>query len=203
MSFVAALYTPGKIVTGSSHGDAYGKLNREEQDSQICSGFLDQETLRFVSDECEFYLKQIILMRHGDSEGKIESGITELGRCQVKMVAAFFAEMNLLGYEGFCSPIKRCIETATLLENYCHIRFSVNKDLSKRVDNEDNETFVRRVANVLDKLPSKSLLISHCDFIKVMAQLVFNNVDLPDAIPNCSTTFIDNQRIIWVARECQ
>jgi broad specificity phosphatase PhoE len=199
---IAALYTSGKLVTGCCHGEAFGKLSQKEQDSHIHSGFLDPQKLKFISDDCEFYLKQIILMRHGDSEGKQESGITERGRSQVKMAAAFFASMDLNGYTGFCSPLRRCVETASLLEDYCHIHFSIDKALIKQDDDEENETFIHRVGHVLDKLPEKSLLISHCDFIKVMAQLAVNDVELPDVIPNCSTTFIDNHRVIWIAREC-
>ena len=203
MSLIAALYTSGKLVTGCCHGEAYGKLSEVEKDQEIHSGFIDQKTLKFISDDCEFYLKKIILMRHGDSEGNVESSITEKGRCQVKEAAAFFASMQLTDYAGFCSPLRRCVDTACLLEDYSHIHFSVNKSLNKQLDNEDFETFVHRVGHVLDNLPEKSLLISHCDFIKVMAQLAVGvDVELPDIVPNCSTTYIDNHKIVWIARKC-
>ena len=202
MSLIPALYASGKLVTGCCHGEAYGKLSESEKDQNIQSGFIDEHKLKFIADDGEFYLKKIILMRHGDSEGKSESSITEKGRSQVKMAAAFFATINLKGYKGFCSPLIRCVDTAKLLSDYCRIQFNVNDDLIKQFDDEDCECFVNRVGKVLDALPEKSLLISHCDFIKVMTQLAGGvDVNLPDIIPNCSTTFIENHKVLWIARQ--
>lgn len=204
MSLIAALYTSGKLVTGCCHGEAYGKLSESEKDQKIHSGFIDQKKLKFIADDCEFYLKKIILMRHADSEGKVNSGITEKGRNQVKQVATFFVNMKLTGYTGFCSPLPRCVDTASLLEEHCHIHFSIYDNLNKQDNDEPVESFISRVSHVLDILPEKSFLISHCDFIKVMAQLAVGvDVELPDVIPNCSTTFIDNHKIVWIARECK
>lgn len=200
---LAALYTSGRLVTGCCHGEAFGKLSEAEKDQEIHSGFIDQQSLKFIADDCEFYLKKIILMRHADSEGKQDSGITEKGRCQVKQAAAFFASMKLSGYVGYCSPVTRSVATARLLERHYPLRFDIDNELNKQDDNEEIEAFVRRVNHVLDKLPEKSLLISHCDFIRIMVQLAVGvDVELPDVIPNCSTTFIDNHKIVWIAREC-
>lgn len=203
MSLIAALYTSGKLVTGCCHGEAYGKLNEKEKSQDIQSGFVDQEHFKFITNDCEFYLKKIILMRHADSEGKQDSGITEKGRCQVKQAAAFLASMKLIGYIGFCSPLPRSVDTACLLTEICQLYFSVDNELSKQSDGEDVKTFVYRVSHVLDKLPEKSIIISHCDFIKVMSQLAVGvDVEVPDVIPNCSTTFIDSHKIVWIAKEC-
>lgn len=204
MSLIAALYTSGKLVTGCCHGEAYGKLNESEKNQEIYSGFIDQKKLKFIADDCEFYLKQIILMRHADSEGKVNSGITEKGCCQVKQAATFFVNMKLTGYTGFCSPLRRCVDTALLMEDYCNIHFSTYDSLNKRDDDEPVENFIHRVSHVLDILPEKSFLISHCDFIKTMAQLAVGiDVSLPEIIPNCSVTFIDNHKVIWIAKECK
>ena len=201
MPLVAALYTSGKLVTGLNHGEAFGKLNRSEQNSEIQSGYIDQNSLKFISDDCEFYMKKIILMRHGDSEGEAESGITQKGQHQTEQVSAFFNSLNLTGYTGFSSPYPRCIETANLIEKLCQIKFSVNQECKKQDNLECNEDFFFRVKNVLHKLPEKSLIISHCDFIKVMTKLSNNNADLPDTIPNCSTTYIENHEVIWFAKQ--
>lgn len=196
---IAALYTSGKIVTGCCHGEAYGKLSQQEKEHEIHSGFVDQQKLKFIADDCEFYLKKIILMRHADSEGREENGITDKGRSQVKQAAAFIASMNLTDYVGLCSPITRCVDSASLLEDYCHIHFSINKDLVKQKDTEDQDTFCRRVSHVLDDLPEKSLLMSHCDFVKTMLQLAVGvDVELPEVIPNCSITMIISNQIFFV-----
>ena len=199
---IAALYSSsGKIVTGHNHGDAYEKLTDCEKNQELQSGFIDEHTLKFIADNCEFYLKKIILVRHGESDGEDQDGITIKGKNQVKLVANFFTNMQLEGFIGFCSPLQRCIDTAELLENYCNIHFSIHQDLKYQNDNESNEHFFNRVNHVLENLPERSLLISHCDFIKVMTRLIEKNIDIPEFIPNCSTTYIDNNNVIWLAKE--
>ena len=53
-------------------------------------------------------------MRHGDSEGKIESGITKKGQCQVKQASAFLASIGLTGYQVVTAATPRCIDYACL-----------------------------------------------------------------------------------------
>jgi len=197
--YIAALYTGGKVVTGCNHGEAFGKLSECEQNGQLCSGFIDPQKLKFFSDECEFYLKQITMLRHGDSVGHWNSPITKLGRSQAKLAAAFIVSMKVDGYLGFCSPMLRCVETAHVLEEVCNIHFTPNPKLMKQGDKESCETFLERVKGVLDDLPAKSLIISHCDFIQVMTELA-SDAAAPEVVPNCSITHIENHRAIWVAR---
>jgi broad specificity phosphatase PhoE len=195
--FTAALYTEGKIVTGSNHGEAFGKLTECEQNSSLCSGFVDPKKLKFFSDECEFYLKKIIMLRHGDSVGKWNSPLTPLGRNQVSLAAASFT--SLTGYTGYCSPLLRCLETAHIVEDICNIHFAVDARLSEKARKESSDSFLDRIKSVLEDLPEKSLLISHCDFIQVMTEIA-SDASSPEIVPNCSVTYIDNHKAIYVAR---
>lgn len=198
---IAALYTGGKVVTGRNHGEAFGKLTEAEQNADLCSGFIDPQKLKFISEECEFYLKQITMLRHGDSVGHWNSPITKLGRSQAKLAAAFLVNMHLEGCVGFCSPMLRCVETAHILEDVCNISFTPDPRLLKQNDRESGETFLERVRKVLDELPERSLIISHCDFIQVMTELA-SDAEAPELVPNCSITHIDHHKAIWLARTC-
>jgi broad specificity phosphatase PhoE len=200
--YIAALYTGGKVVTGCNHGEAFGKLTEDEKNSKLLhSGFLDQKSLKFITEDCEFYLKKLIMLRHGDSVGKWDSPISDLGRNQAKLAAAFLVTLNLKGYVGLCSPLRRCVETAKVMESVCGIKFMTNDYLLKQGDKESNEGFLDRVKTVLEHLPEKSVLVSHCDFIQVMTELA-SDAEAPDVVPNCSATYIDNHKAVFLARKC-
>lgn len=202
MPYVAALYSQGRIVTGSNHGVAFGKLSEEEKDD-FTSGFIDPQKLKFIADHCEFYLKQIILVRHGEANSQEENcNLTEKGRNQANQVAAFLCSMGLEDFECFSSTMARCVQTAEIISKHCALKFKQDSSLTKQSETEDNEQFVTRVGSVLDHLPVKSLLISHCDFIRNMAQLALGaDISVPKKVANCSTTFINNHHAIWIARE--
>ncbi len=193
---IAALYTAGKVVTGCHHGDAFSKLTEDEKDSPMRSGFIDPETLKFISDDCEFYLKKILMFRHAEAAGQDwNCSITQIGRSQAEKAAAFVV-CNFSDYEMFASPYKRCYETAEIISR----KVTGLADLQKQRPDESVKSFASRVGHVLETLPEKSIVISHCDFIISMAQLATCNVDMPGRMPNCSSTYIDNHEVVWVAR---
>jgi broad specificity phosphatase PhoE len=200
---LAALYTGGKLVTGVNHGDAFSKLTEQEKEdcNSICSGFVDLNTMKFISDDGEFYLKQIIMIRHADSEGQQDnSKLTDLGRCQANEAAAFLLAMSLQGFVPMCSPVRRCIETAIYIQRYCKIRFTIKQDLRKQVDGETPESFNRRVQLMLDCLPAKTLIVSHCDFIHTMLTLSTRGSP-SNNIPNCSISYVKDGRALCIGRQ--
>lgn len=189
----AALYSQGKLVIGSNHGEAFSKLTDAEKEADICSGFVDPEKLKFISDDKHFYLKKILLIRHADSVGLIDSPITDLGKNQAVLVAKAIGFFE--NYKGFCSPIRRCVETANVLSLHSRITFTIKESLLKQKHEETNSQFVQRASDVLDELPEKSILVSHCDFIQVMIELA-TGIKISSDIPTCGSTYIENNRII-------
>lgn len=78
--YIAALYSNGRVVTGCNHGDAFSKLSCSEQDGSVESGFYEPETGRFFTEEYDFYLKQIFLIRHGEATGqRLPANLTPVG----------------------------------------------------------------------------------------------------------------------------
>ena len=77
-----ALFANGKVVTGNNHGDAFSKLNVLEQEGSITSGFIDSDLNKFVSDDQEIYLKEILLLRHAHVDDYFDPGISGLGYSQ-------------------------------------------------------------------------------------------------------------------------
>ncbi len=185
---IAAIYAGGELYTGTHHGDAYSKVPDKETD--LLSGFVDPLTLKFIADNEQFYLKRIIMIRHGDSKGE---SISELGYKQANRIASFLHEMDLKDYQNFCSPIRRCVQTALVIKK----SFQINDALCRQSETE--EQFLARINTLLDFLPEKSLLVSHSDVIKNVTYLTSGK--MLEYVPNCSITFIKNKEIVWLAKE--
>lgn len=131
---VPALYIKDKVVTGLHHGDAFAKLSdHEKNDGELLSGFLDNEHHKFVTDDGAIYLKDIIILRHAQSDLRVEDGpITPSGRAQAFRVAAFLKELHLAGYAGYCSPYLRCQQTSAIIKEVCSIPFETDMHLCKQ-----------------------------------------------------------------------
>jgi broad specificity phosphatase PhoE len=181
------------VVTGSNHGEAFGKLSVQEQDGEICSGFFDPETGKFCTDCGGFYTKNFILVRHGETQGGRDSSLCEVGKAQVTKLANHLLTQELNEFEGFVSPYQRCLETAAIISQITGIKFTINLDIREKVPQEEQieshvdefpqfnwpafskitwhffpeevPQFIQRVDTVAARLPKKSLLVSHCDFI--------------------------------------
>ena len=88
---IPALFANGKLVVGANHGDAFSKLTEQEQDGNISSGFVDQQSHKFISDEQEIYLKEIILIRHAHTGDYFDPGI---GKCHWLLVLCCCPQMT-------------------------------------------------------------------------------------------------------------
>ena len=196
--YVAALYAGNRIVTGVNHGDAFSKLDTDEQDGEIESGFLDPETGKFFTEEYNFYMKQIYLVRHGEAEGQhADANLTDKGRHQCKLCGEFLAKQELEEFEIFCSPINRCIQSAEIISKVTTLPFKIDDNLRKRDDAESNESFLQRISNTLEYIPAKSLLISHCDFIVQFIHDAIGPEFVNDiCVTNCGVTLIDARRLV-------
>ena len=197
----AALFVNGRLFTGCHHGDAFSKLNSFEKTKPITSGFYDPQNNKFICDEQEFYLKKIIMVRHAQAEDEgNDPGITDVGRLQVKQAATFFRSfINLKDFVGLASPMKRCQETAEVFCNESNINFDVDEDLLDN-DGVPESMFVSRLSILLDRLPTKSFLISHCNFIAKLTQLATGINTAKMAVPNCSITFIENNTVAHIGK---
>lgn len=196
--YIAALYAGNRIVTGVNHGDAFSKLNTCEQDGEIESGFLDPSTGKFFTEEYNFYLKQIYLVRHGEACGQeFDSCLTDRGRDQCRKCGEFLAEQNLEGFDICCSPLDRCIETAEIFSQITSLPYHIEYNLRKQEEDEPELNFVQRTNSILESISAKSLIISHSDFIvqfihEAIGPEYINNI----CVANCGVTLLDARRLI-------
>jgi broad specificity phosphatase PhoE len=200
---VPALFIRDKVVTGLHHGDAFAKLSEQEKnDNELVSGFLDNEHHKFVTEDETIYLKDIILLRHAQSDLRVEDGpITPNGRAQAFRAAVFLRELHLAGYTGFCSPYLRCTQTSAIIKEICSIQFETNTHLCKQTSYEDRQDFSNRISETLDILPPKSVLITHTDFIQnilTITHLIKENLKI---VLNCSITYIHQNRLVWLTKD--
>lgn len=199
---VPAILVKDKVVTGSHHGDAFSKLNEEEKNGKLLSGFIDYDHLKFITDEEIIYLKEIILLRHAQNDLRAEDGsITPYGRAKAFRTAMFVRELHLNGYTGFCSPYVRCKQTSAIIKEICSISFETDLHFSKQTPYEKFQDFSDRIIETLDLLPQKSILITHADFIQNVLVTTHLIKDSLKSINNCSITYINQNRLVWLAKD--
>jgi len=193
-----AILVNDKIVTGLHHGDAYQKLTNAEKNDNLLSGFADDH--KFITDDQIIYLKEIILVRHAESNTQVVNGkITPNGYHQAKQTAKFIKTLNLVDFNFFSSPYTRCLQTTNIISEECKTCYKIDDQLGKQRHDEDCENFEKRVTEVADHLPKKSIIITHTDFIKSLLHIT--KLDDIDLIPNCSITYIFYNRLIWKAKK--
>ena len=116
----AALYIEGRIVIADSHLEAYRTLTFSEQNSEsLVSGFYDSKTGEFCSD-CErdhFYDKEMILIRHAEvcDSNHPDPNISNYGVFQAEKIANTLSEFPIEKFSLYCSPMLRCLETASIV----------------------------------------------------------------------------------------
>lgn len=194
---LAALYVNGKVVTGTHHADAFSKLSNDDKEGEICSGFLDQQCGKFVCEDSQFYLKKIVMIRHAEAGDGDDPEITTRGRTQTQRTASFLKSfVDLKEYTALTSPRQRCRQTAELLQDDIGLEFNIDENL---VDDDFGScNFDSRLSSLLNQLPSKSFLISHCNFITYLAQLATGSNSLNLNVSNCSITFIENCHVTHI-----
>ncbi len=196
---IAALYTHGHCVTGSNHGEAFAKLSNQEKDEDIQSGFFDEETKEFVAKDHSFYLKWLVLIRHGEcTDG---NNLSDNGRQHLWAIAEHLSHLDFSGYEAYTSPLNRCVQSATILSEKTHLHFDVSQDIREQEASEPIESFCQRIKMVIDHLPNKSLLITHSDFIFHLAYIATGE-SLNLVIPPSSITIIHDNKIICIGQNC-
>lgn len=198
MDYVAALFASGRIVTGSNHGEAFGKLSTKEQDDNLTSGFFNPITGKFSSDDFECYVKNIFLVRHSDvEEQQDDPELSDLGRYRAADTAHYlFENFNLSEFEGFFSHARRCQETAKILDD--RLKMKENTCLSSLADKLDEESdldFLIRLKQVLDDAPQKCIIVSHSNCIINLAQLASNGSVNNCIIGKCSITYVFQGRL--------
>lgn len=229
MKYIAALYSNGRVVTGNHHGEAFEKLTSQEQNSEICSGFLDPESGKFHTDCGDFFTKDFILVRHGQTHGELDSPLCDIGKSQVIKVANHLLTQELEGFEGFVSPYQRCLETADIISEITGIKFSINLDIREKVVQQERISshsdkfpdfywpknddwhffpeeipqFIQRIDMVASKLPKKSLLVSHCDFILNFLQEAVDQdiIECVDKMPFASLSAVSDRNVLCVGKQ--
>ena len=188
---IAALLADGHMITGNNHGDAFGKLTTSQKNGSIASGFLDPSTGEFSTEQDILQEKEIILIRHAHAhQEQIDPEITDIGRSQALQTASYLLkELNISEFYGFTSTARRCIQTAEIISSTIGIDFTSESDMCDRSEEED-EHYLNRLSSMSHKLPSKSILICHSDFIITLTNALAES-NIPH-IPNGSVTFIVN-----------
>lgn len=198
MKYVAALYAGNRVVTGLNHGDAFSKLNQDEQNGDIESGFLDPVTGRFFTDDYDFYLKQIYLIRHGEADGShFHASLTAKGREQSAKCADFLYAEGLDDFLCLSSPADRCRQTAEIIAEVAAIPCDIQDSLRCQRDDEPSENFLCRIAHSLSNLPPKTLIVSHTDYIVNFVQQAIGAIpseEFRTGIPNCAVIYIEHRR---------
>ena len=227
MRYIAALMASnGTFVTGHHHGEAFGKLNDEEQNQEIRSGFLDPITGKFFGDDFECYVRKIMMIRHGEyhRDNSVDPGMNQNGFNQIRRTAQHLVTSDLSSYQAYTSPYLRCLQTAQILSCICKIKFIVEPLIGEEVDadcviparqqefsefkwpdkeefaftKETSETFSTRINGLLENLPPKSILICHCPVIYKISQLSLEQEDIDPHIPHGSLTFIEDHKVVWL-----
>jgi len=198
MSYAKALYVNGKIVTGPTHGHAFAELTEEEKENidKIVSGFFDSKTGQFIDpdNDIEFYVKKIILIRHGNVDADNQNPtLSREGINEVKKTTYFLQKnIDLTNAQAFVSPYLRCCQTAQIIADHVRIQFKISQEIREE-SNESSSDFFLRLKRNLEKLPAKSLIISHSDVIEAIIRLstgVTNSIEIPTA----SVTLINKKQ---------
>lgn len=185
--FAAALCVNGKVVTGSNHGDAYGKLNTLEKEENIISGWFDEEENQFINEEENeerWYCKEIIFIRHALTD-KIDD-LTNKGMEDTQKI-----KLNLKDYPLFSSPYHRCLQTAKIINN----DISVDPRLREQFQ-ETNQQFLSRLEEIIRDLPEKSIVVTHHDVIIAMLHIAIGEIIKEINIPHSSITHINRRQIL-------
>lgn len=202
--YMAALYSNGRMVTGLNHGDAFSKLSCSEKDGDIESGFFDPATGRFFTDTYDFYMKQIFLIRHGESDGSMpDSDLTEMGMLQVRKTAEYlFQQFDLAEYEAITSPYLRCRHSAQIISEVTGLKFCTDRQICERHD-EDDTQFIARIDNSLSCSPAKAIYITHSDFIvNFTERAIGKKITECESMPGGALTFIDARRLVCCGKIC-
>lgn len=198
--YVAALCVGNKVVLGSNHGEAFSKLNHDEQAGDVESGFFDPESGRFFTEEYDFYLKQIYVIRHGQSEGQsFTDPLTRIGIQQCVACANLLVSKNVQDFEIYCSPYLRCVQSAQIISEITTCPIHTLDELQKQKEEERPEEFLKRVDHSLAEIAPKAIVISHADFIfQFVAEAVGTSFceELLHGIPNCFVMLIDARRLV-------
>lgn len=198
--YIAALCVGNKVVVGSNHGDAFSKLNHDEKAGNIESGFFDPLSGRFFTEEYDFYLKQIYVIRHGEAEGQhFNAPLTITGIKQCVACADFLVSQDVQDFEIYCSPYARCVQTAQIISEITTRPQQILDNLQKQQDEEPVENFLQRVDRSLAEIAPKAIIISHADFIlQFVAEAVGPEfcTELENGIPNCFVMLIDARRLV-------
>lgn len=200
--YAKAIYVDGKIVTGLHHGEAYSRLSDQEKSSEtLLSGFYDENTGRFFSDDKSFYTKSIYLVRHSKpSKGYDEDPDPDLspeGIDKAHSLASHLLDIEIAEYRGYTSPYLRCLITADIIARKTGIRFVVDPTLADamchdvllgnhasefphfewptseefRFKMEDDYEFWGRLESVAQNLHQNSVVVSHYQPIKTLTRL--------------------------------
>lgn len=208
MKIAALLSEDGRIATGRNHGEAFGKLTISEQEHELISGFIDSDTGKFFTEGEEIYIKQIICMRHADVDESEDPSLTEVGCLRAKQTADFIFRQihDIKQFEFFSSPSKRCVQTSQCLESINSKCYKVSEDFLDKKNDESIARFLFRIKKVLNVLPEKSFIVSHCNFIINLAQLVSNadvtqHQEWTNCLPKASLTYVVGHQIKWIGKK--
>lgn len=204
MSPSKAVYVSGRVVVGVTHGDAFSKLPPEAKaGNEFVIGDWCAATGKFTDGDRVFFTKKTLLVRHGKPLDVLwgNPGLSEEGKAQVETLGTYLASEGIWGgCRVFCSPRRRCIETAKVLAVALGIRASTEVRLRERSGNEGTSEYRGRIIEMLGDIPQESILVSHCTFISDVAQLIGGTSCSENDFPTASMTLIDHDRLEYLGK---
>ena len=199
----SALFAAGRLVVGQTHADCYSLLTDEERTGDFHYGWVDETSRRFVAGDYQFYLKHLLLVRHAlTTDGPDGIHILSSEHRHLAEVAASTADIfDMTSFCCFTSPVTRCVETAHELCLAWSKVPIVAEPLRPQDGDETAAEFRRRLCCFVDAAPDWSVLVCHDDVIRCMLRAVIPGGTEPPCIPNCSVTYIDQDRPVFVAED--
>lgn len=199
-----AVYACGKVVTGITHGDAFSKLSEEEKaGNDFVIGNWCSHTGRFTGDDHFFFTKKILLIRHGTPACTYDidpdPGLSDLGRIEVDQLGENLHHHDYTDYIMYSSPMRRCMETGEILQPFFGMEVILDPDLVETYQGESQDEICNRIEGIVERLPEKTIIISHCTLIQNVAQCI-GSIILSEILP-ASLTFIDHQKITYFGKE--
>jgi len=107
------------------------------------------------------FKEELVIIRHARSKHNIresedmDDAITEHGKAQARNVGRYlYEEIDLTGFKFFTSPFLRCLQTASIIQNWTRPfgQFQVMHELREYLNHTGRECFVRSRKNEFTEL---------------------------------------------------
>jgi hypothetical protein len=164
----AAIFIHGQVLCGPTRESLAACMT----DADAVSGFYHHDHKRFVSEDRQFYMKDIVLIRHADAEG---DKLTGKGIAQIQSSLPRLNSLYRSNLEIISAPFERCEHTAWALATHFSLSAKANDSIREPATDEN-------VSAALDELPDYAMLIVPADFLCLAVGKATGK--FPSSVPN-------------------